>query len=377
MFIVAIPEGIAYPSCVRESEKNRLLRALRETISEYQHQTLAASDIVELLDELASEVASASLTESEPFFQAVETDSAMPAAAQETGNRLRNFVFFEQRPEGARVAVEIMTLHGLLELESQLEQRGLFLDISEGPVPGQVVDVCLMMPNVDAEVWFEGRVVFQSPSGTAIDLRPPASDTASAWAEAQEAFRSATPFRRVPSGQPRTTPPRLRQRSKVRHGRAPRAPVAASFPDGAGFSHRLRTRIVRLRQQNAFDRLGLHWSAYTTRILDAYRREVAPFLPENLPADAGDLDDEIRDVISRLTEARDGLRDPDCRRALRHSLVSNDEIRYAITAYGEKGDLALMRGDLEDAVDAFRRVVELEPENNAARAKLTLLSTSH
>ncbi len=334
------------------------------------------------------EIASGDLVHSEPFFQAVDTQAVAPVAT-DTGNRLNNFVYFEQRPEGARVAVEVMTLHGLTELEGQMEQRGLFLDIPAGPVPGQVVDVCLMMPNIGAEIWFEGRVVFQSPSGTAIDLRPPEYDIAAAWAQAQAAFRSATPFRRAPSGQPQTAPPRLqrrthRARERVPHAshatqtrRAPATNPAVSPVPSKELSQRLHTRLMRLRRQHAFDRLGVHWSAYTTRILDAYRREVAPFLPENLPADAPGLDSELRQVIAQLTEARNALRDQDCRRALRKELVSDIEIRRAVHVYAERGDLALVRGDLEGALDAFRRVVELAPDNNAARAKLTLLSTGH
>lgn len=384
-----------------ERARSRFERALLQTVNDAVDDGLSPQEIGGALRRLGEDVSADRSPNSDPVFAGAQTRAP---ATRPTARPARNFVRYRERPEGGCVAIEVTTPDGLRDVEKQLEDRGLFLALVLGPAQGQLVDVCVMMPTVGAEVWFEGRVVFVSPSGTAIDLKPLESATVAAWAQAQHDFRAAVPPRagtgrrgtvgdrweatarvgarvaaRGESGallpRPSDVGARLRTASPTTHSGQPA--VSGTDAVRGGFALRTHTRAARLRSQHAFDRLGVHWSACTTQILDAYRREVAPFLPENLPGDAAGLDDEIREVISRLREARDALRDQDCRRALRSALVSAEELQRAVQGYGDRGDLALVRGDLDAAVDAFRRVIELAPDNHAARAKLTLLTSAH
>ena len=170
-----------------------------------------------------------------------------------------NALYCEDRPEGPVICVEVLSLGGLKEIESQVAERGILLPLSNGPPPSTLVDLCVVFPHVGFEVWFRGWVVFQSPSGIAIDIRPASQESDSLWREACQAYRekrflvpaqapetkqrsTQRPCRSqmeseeepplARSGGPRSLPPRLLDRAARDHAAQPMYEVATPRQPG-------------------------------------------------------------------------------------------------------------------------------------------------
>jgi hypothetical protein len=93
---------------------------------------------------------------------------------------------------------------------------GLFVDVEQDLELNTEMDVCVIFPATREEVWFGGRVVFQSASGVAIDTKPATEDWESIFQAARSLLQGMANPSETPSGGPTTQPPRLRKPKAVR-----------------------------------------------------------------------------------------------------------------------------------------------------------------
>ncbi len=152
--------------------------------------------------------------------QAAE-ESASPgveaATAVESPGMLGTKTYLNPVGGGWTLAFDVFTSGALEDLAGQLAgTNGLFVQLEQEVELNATVDVCLVLPVTGEELWWEGRVVFQSPSGTAIDVKPATTDWREIIGSAQALFSATNVVPSTPSGGPRTEPPRLRRSTASR-----------------------------------------------------------------------------------------------------------------------------------------------------------------
>jgi hypothetical protein len=125
--------------------------------------------------------------------------------------------YLVETSSGWSLAFDVFTAQALDELSEQLSgTAGLFVQLDQEVELNAAVDVCLILPVTGEEVWWAGRVVFQSPAGTAIDVRPATPEWRSILESAHMVFGATSIVPRSPSGGPTTAPPRLRRATSAR-----------------------------------------------------------------------------------------------------------------------------------------------------------------
>ncbi len=143
------------------------------------------------------------------------------------------------------IALELFEAAALDSIQNQLANTGgLFITLND-PVPlNSAVDVCIMLPVINVETWFEGRVVAQSPAGTALDVHLQDQKHNNQWAQALHLMREGHGATLKPSNGPSTLPPRQR-----RHHTPPplsfnndHTPIITSPPDAPAPTRETRRR---------------------------------------------------------------------------------------------------------------------------------------
>lgn len=185
--------------------------------------------------DIAEEAATEVVEESEETeLPPVPDSGANPPPDSREG--LSRKTYLAQTASGWQLAFDIFTAAALDELSEQLTGTGgLFVQLDEEVELNAAVDVCVILPVTGEELWWEGRVVFQSPAGTAIDVKPASSGWEDVIASAQAVFSATSVVPKSPTGGPRSEPPRLRKPTATRRAPkpAPAEPeeVAASPPE--------------------------------------------------------------------------------------------------------------------------------------------------
>ncbi len=139
----------------------------------------------------------------------------------------------------------------------------------------------------------------------------------------------------------------------------------------------LRERFQRMELDH-FGFLGLHWSALPEELSDACataEREMHEFsvLGDSI-TNFGAMKDAFGQRIDEIRGLVDG---EDRRREYRATLISGDDLSMASETYLKQGETALFRGEAQQARDHFRRLMEIEGDEETERvqrARLALLA---
>jgi hypothetical protein len=145
---------------------------------------------------------------------------------------------------------------------------------------------------------------------------------------------------------------------------------------------RRRTKFVkqlsqmqsRMRGQNHFEVLGVHWTAHSAEVDAAYEERQEGLsddqLPDDLDVDSNELVDTLRAKLERSYEV---LSDPKSRASYRDEHVDSFEKKTALEMFIKQADTAKLRRDISGAIDAYRRVLELAPQHKEAKKDLVVL----
>ncbi len=325
----------------------------------------------------------------------VRPSTSRPLRVVEDGDRR---IFFGERPWGLVLAVEVFSAVSFQDVRSQMIQNGaLFLKIPEAWPVNMEADICVVLPNVQLEIWFKGRVVHQSDAGTAFEVRPASREHETWWAIAADAFRAGRQVPRLPSAGPKTEPPgaerrtaeRARPSSASSREAAPASRQKASRPrpelrttsempairreaigevDPAELEGQLNEKVASLAKGTHFDVLDLPWSAFTEQIEASYFRLQHRFHLDHFPVTRRpDLRGVVRHLQEALDEAYHALRDTQSRRRYRAGFIGESENKRGAEMYLEKAEMALMMGDEKRGRRYLKHVLELDPLNSEAR----------
>lgn len=140
------------------------------------------------------------------------------------------------------------------------------------------------------------------------------------------------------------------------------------------FVAQLTRMKVRLQTKNRFEMLGVHWTVYDEELERAYEQRLASLegdsLPEGLDEDALALVEQLRESLS---EAYDFLADAKRRASYRDEIVDDFDKKSALQMFEKQADTAKLRRDLGGAIDAYRRVLEIDRRHQRAKQDIAVL----
>lgn len=150
------------------------------------------------------------------------------------------------------------------------------------------------------------------------------------------------------------------------------------------FDHSLHATVVRERirenitvkylsvhKASYFEVLNVHWSSYSEVVEKAYQELKAQFAPEAMPED---LEEEVHQRASEIRERIEAAYAALARRKTRHGyrrrIMPEYKLAHAIPLFLKQSELAERRGQWEEARDAVRRVLEIDPEHEEGQRRL-------
>ncbi len=287
--------------------------------------------------------------------------------------------------------------------------RALMVDLPT-PLPlNSDIAVCVILSVVDLEIWYQGRVVHVTESGTVLTLEPLTEEHATWWAVGKRAFAMGTLGISASKEGPKSSPPVVLGQRRQQANKGLERQVLQSSRNIRTVRRTTRKRSLARRLQptsgvgkkkgttlsgegleatslyrmfidkksmlsgaNHFEMLDLHWSAFSDLVRKAYERDMSRLKVENFPVEKREeyLTDigAIRDAVERAYEV---LKDERRRRLYRASKVNPYQIQSAVDLYLDKGRTALIQNDPLQASECYRRVLELDPTHDKARSRLT------
>ena len=136
---------------------------------------------------------------------------------------------------------------------------------------------------------------------------------------------------------------------------------------------KLEAAVARIGERNHFDFLNVHFSADTEAIKDAcdeLRDMIETCRDEGAPDNLEPMFSRIED---RVDDAWIALRNPDKRRMHREKVVGGFKIETAIENFQRQADAAKMSSKIDVAIDCYRALVELAPDDKDAQTNLDAL----
>lgn len=140
---------------------------------------------------------------------------------------------------------------------------------------------------------------------------------------------------------------------------------------------RVKAMEHRLKNYNAFGIAGLHWTTYDEEIARRFKLLRTHFdhlnQPMGIAAEYGDRHKAIREQLAIIYET---LTNPRARRELRQQTVPPTDLLQTARALETIATRALRQNAPRRALDAFQRLLELDPEHpNASRLLPSLLAS--
>jgi len=128
---------------------------------------------------------------------------------------------------------------------------------------------------------------------------------------------------------------------------------------------------LRFDGSNYFELFGVHWSAYDEKIEEGYQKllkkiDVPEEVQSKLVSQLGEMRQGIEEAYNILSNRRK-------RRAYRNEHIDEFARTGAIQIYDKKADTFRMQGNVDGLVDCLKRIVELQPNNQAAKRDLIAL----
>lgn len=130
-------------------------------------------------------------------------------------------------------------------------------------------------------------------------------------------------------------------------------------------------RAARIDRENDFEILDIHWSSHTANVEEAFRKQKARFSRQALPSSIRkQIQPKLTKIHAAFDRAYHRLRTRQGRIECRAEFLDQQRLEVAIDILVKKGELASFRSDFRAAKDYYRRALDLESENQAARKAL-------
>lgn len=126
---------------------------------------------------------------------------------------------------------------------------------------------------------------------------------------------------------------------------------------------RLETDLERIKRQNHFEILGVHWTAHHRSYRSAFTQAIAQYDTSKPPISTAS--DEVKSLaktlVGKIEESFKYLADANTRAAYRRKLYDQSERAFTADMLIKQGEVMMMRGDRMGSIEAMETAVELSP----------------
>jgi len=136
-------------------------------------------------------------------------------------------------------------------------------------------------------------------------------------------------------------------------------------------------RRRRMLKGTLFDQLELHWICTRPEIDAAWKRFQTEFSPERIARFPEARRPDLEKMVSLGKDAYDRLCNDQQRREYRVSVTDKTMVESSAEMLAKKGDMAIMKGQLQEAIDCFAKANELMPNVPEYRDGLNRARSTH
>ena len=137
------------------------------------------------------------------------------------------------------------------------------------------------------------------------------------------------------------------------------------------FRENVTVKYLSVHKASFFEVLNVHWSSYDEIVEQAYQELIQQFDPASVPAEMEEeVHQRVCEIRERVESAHQILSRRDHRHAYRKRIMPEYKLAHAIPLFLRQAELAERRQSWGDAVDALRRVLEIEPGHESAGERL-------
>lgn len=121
-------------------------------------------------------------------------------------------------------------------------------------------------------------------------------------------------------------------------------------------------RYMLLSEETFFELLGIHWTASQKEIQKAYRKIKRDY---DITHYEGEWPDDIirmsEEILKHLDGVFEQLHKNNDRRDYRSGVHDHGKLRFSAELFEQQGDMAMYRHDFADAIERYKRALELNP----------------
>ena len=137
------------------------------------------------------------------------------------------------------------------------------------------------------------------------------------------------------------------------------------------YRENVTVKYLSVHKASYFEVLNVHWSSYDEVIERAYRELIQQFDPGEVPQNLeSEVHQRVSDIRERIESAYQVLARREHRHAYRTRIMPEYKLAHAIPLFLKQCELANRRNQIEEACDSLRRVLELDPNHEVAKAQL-------
>lgn len=137
------------------------------------------------------------------------------------------------------------------------------------------------------------------------------------------------------------------------------------------YRENVTVKYLSVHKASYFEVLNVHWSSYDEVIERAYRELIQQFDPGEVPENLEkEVHQRVSDIRERIESAYQVLARREHRHAYRTRIMPEYKLAHAVPLFLKQCELAQRRNQIEEACDSLKRVLELDPNHETARAQL-------
>lgn len=133
------------------------------------------------------------------------------------------------------------------------------------------------------------------------------------------------------------------------------------------FRENVTVKFLSVHKASYFEVLNVHWSSYDEVIQKAYDELIVQFDPATVPEHLeAEVHQRVTEIRERVESAYQVLRTREPRHAYRKRIMPEYKLAHAIPLFLKQSELAERRRNWVEALDAVKRVIEIEPGHRDA-----------
>lgn len=137
----------------------------------------------------------------------------------------------------------------------------------------------------------------------------------------------------------------------------------------------ITVKYLSVHKASYFEVLNIHWSSYDEVVKKAYQDLIVQFDPAKVPAELeAEVHQRAGEIRDRIELAYKTLRERESRHTYRMRIMPEYKLAHAVPLFLKQSELAERRRQWTEARDGIRRVLEIDPANQEASARLKRLS---